>query len=842
MSVESVAASSVSFLSHLIEPALRSLAVAAVAGIVIVGLRMYGVKSRLAVWRIVLCAALAMPLLNYVLPPMPVSAQFLNAIPALAERLANQIATAGPSDSGVVEALPPSVDDKSVSSVTVAHFATNQIDLSRVRDSAESTPASEAPVRAARAKHGAVATANYRAHHAAGHLAAATAPALHFWNTWSVPTSLVVLYLALVACFVARMITGIFLGAHLNRKAHTIRDARAIARLNSCAEAAGVSRVPRLAESAALSVPVTFGVTKPSILVPVTWREWSDDEFSSVLFHEMSHVARRDALAERLSLVHRAIFWFSPLSWWLDRKLAQLAEEASDEAALASGIDRTRYAETLLGFFRALETAPGRVWWQGVSMAAAGQAEKRVDRILSWKGDSGMTLKKPAIVAAVCFAIPLVALASAITPRFERTHIIQQAAQAPAAPQAQSTRPAAPTPAAPAPSADPAPSHVTVLAVPAPEAAPKLDVADAEAPVVMVDPHVKVVPLVKVDPHVTVDAKTHVMVITKPGAPPVVVPLAHDIVVAPLAPMPGVAPSAMPNVAPKVFAMAPVGGISGGVYTLGPTRAVQDKQVTVTDYGHAGDQLVVVSGDTSFVMINPGRHSATTIADDVADDLRQKYGDNFIWFRQNGKDYLITDPQTIQRVKATHDAMEALDKKQEELGQQQEAIGEQQAAIGQLMSGTSVNIPDLSAQMKAIDDEMKSLNSDANRKAMAEAQASLDAAIAKLDVNSPQMAETLAKLQAQSEALKSDEMAERMSQMQERLGELQEKLSEAQSGNGDRQEKLSKLESELGKKEEALGEQESKLGAQQEAAAKEAERQVRQILNDAIAKGVAKPQ
>ena len=110
---------------------------------------------------------------------------------------------------------------------------------------------------------------------------------------------------------------------------------------------------------------------------------------------------RRDALAERLSLFHRAIFWFSPLSWWLARHLADLAEEASDDAALAAGADRTRYAETLLGFFAALEAAPGRVWWQGVSMATAGQAEKRVDRILEWKGSVAMRLKKPVVIAYI---------------------------------------------------------------------------------------------------------------------------------------------------------------------------------------------------------------------------------------------------------------------------------------------------------------------------------------------------------------------------------------------------------------------------------------------------------
>ena len=133
-----------------------------------------------------------------------------------------------------------------------------------------------------------------------------------------------------------------------------------------------------------------MGVLRSTILLPADWREWDDAKLNAVLAHEVSHVARHDALTQRLSLLHRAIFWFSPLAWWLDRHLADLAEQASDEAALSCGADRKDYARTLLGFFEALQTAPGRVWWQGVAMAKAGQAEQRVERILSWKGSVTM--------------------------------------------------------------------------------------------------------------------------------------------------------------------------------------------------------------------------------------------------------------------------------------------------------------------------------------------------------------------------------------------------------------------------------------------------------------------
>jgi len=164
-----------------------------------------------------------------------------------------------------------------------------------------------------------------------------------------------------------------------------------------------------------------MGVLRSTILLPVGWREWDDAKLDAVVAHEVSHVARRDALTQRLSLLHRAIFWFSPLAWWLDRHLADLAEQASDEAVLSCGADCADYARTLLGFFEALQAAPGRVWWRGVAMAKAGQAEQRVERILAWRGAITMNLKKSGVkkslaAGIIAIAIPIVYLAASVHP------------------------------------------------------------------------------------------------------------------------------------------------------------------------------------------------------------------------------------------------------------------------------------------------------------------------------------------------------------------------------------------------------------------------------------------
>ncbi len=225
-------------------------------------------------------------------------------------------------------------------------------------------------------------------------------------------------YLAIVFAFFLRLAIGIRYGKRLQDAATSIRDLRAMGILFVASRAAGLRAIPRLAESEMLSVPLMLGVREPVVLLPAGWRKWDDEEFAAVLAHELSHIERHDALWQRLALIHRAIFWFSPLAWWLERHLAEISEQASDEAALAGGADRTRYAETLLGFFAELEAAPERVWWHGVAMAKAGQAEKRVERILAWRKAMSNRLTKALAIWLVICAAPVVALTASLHPSF----------------------------------------------------------------------------------------------------------------------------------------------------------------------------------------------------------------------------------------------------------------------------------------------------------------------------------------------------------------------------------------------------------------------------------------
>ena len=368
-------------LTDLISSAGRALVLAGVAAFGLAAFRVKNTSLRLFTWTAVLYAALAMPLLGRLLPPLSIPT------PAFLQ-----------SDHGASITAPERTSTtKSSASITVVSAGPSTITQSSTQAGATHYPSAITSTSAPDAL--------------------PVTKTIVLWLSalqWNIVA--LAIYLAVLLALLSRFVIGIIFSHRLLHAAQEIRDPRLVDKVAFRIRTSRLSTGPRVAESSLVFVPVTVGAMKSTILLPADWRDWDDTTLDAVIAHEMSHVARRDALTQRLSLLHRAIFWFSPLSWWLDRHLAALAECASDEAALSCGTDRREYARTLLKFFEALQAAPGRIWWPGVSMAKSGQAEERVERILGWRGTVTMNLKKSLAVVVIAFAIPVVYLTASARP------------------------------------------------------------------------------------------------------------------------------------------------------------------------------------------------------------------------------------------------------------------------------------------------------------------------------------------------------------------------------------------------------------------------------------------
>ena len=118
------------------------------------------------------------------------------------------------------------------------------------------------------------------------------------------------------------------------------------AELARLADARGVSRPVELLEHEAVPGPMTFGVMRPVIVLPLDAREWSEADVRRAMVHELEHIQRGDWLMHRGS--HRAaLYWFHPLVWTAWRQLSLEAERSCDDAVVVSE-ERTDYAEQLV--------------------------------------------------------------------------------------------------------------------------------------------------------------------------------------------------------------------------------------------------------------------------------------------------------------------------------------------------------------------------------------------------------------------------------------------------------------------------------------------------------------
>ena len=173
-------------------------------------------------------------------------------------------------------------------------------------------------------------------------------------------------------------------------------------------EARPDAEAPGLLHSAAVQSPITFGLLRPVIVLPACAAGWPEARRAAALAHERAHVRRRDWAVHMVVWATCALFWFNPLAWLARRALAQQAEHAADDAALAAGARPSDYAGLLVSLSGAggaraalgagasplarrvhavLEPrprSPGRRWALGLSLALGAGAAGALGAHPTW--------------------------------------------------------------------------------------------------------------------------------------------------------------------------------------------------------------------------------------------------------------------------------------------------------------------------------------------------------------------------------------------------------------------------------------------------------------------------
>ena len=106
----------------------------------------------------------------------------------------------------------------------------------------------------------------------------------------------------------------------------------------------------RIRVSDAVASPLSYGVLRPVILLPLSMDRRDDQALSFVLLHELFHIRALDALRKPLLLAALCAHWMNPLTYVLLILASRDMELLCDERVLACGGSDTRraYALTLL--------------------------------------------------------------------------------------------------------------------------------------------------------------------------------------------------------------------------------------------------------------------------------------------------------------------------------------------------------------------------------------------------------------------------------------------------------------------------------------------------------------
>jgi beta-lactamase regulating signal transducer with metallopeptidase domain/protocatechuate 3,4-dioxygenase beta subunit len=225
----------------------------------------------------------------------------------------------------------------------------------------------------------------------------------HPWSAW------VLAAWAGGACLVLTpMLVGLAGLWCLARKAQRIRDQSWAALAESLACRLGLNRRVTLLRCVRGTMPMTCGVVRPVVLLPVEADDWPAERRRLVLLHELAHVRRRDCLSQLLAQVACALYWFHPLAWVAARQLRLERERACDDQVLLVGSRASDYASLLLETARLLRSArvPALA---AVAMAQRSQLEGRLLAVL----DPHRSRRSPS-PAAVGFAFA--ALAAVLLP------------------------------------------------------------------------------------------------------------------------------------------------------------------------------------------------------------------------------------------------------------------------------------------------------------------------------------------------------------------------------------------------------------------------------------------
>lgn len=239
-------------------------------------------------------------------------------------------------------------------------------------------------------------------------------PALFTVST-SVAWYLFIAWLVIALAGLARVILATFQLRRLRSHAMPVEMESLAADIRSLIKDAQKSRPVSVLVSKRLEVPTAIGFRNPAVILPAWMLESTPaEELKYILLHELAHLSRRDDWTNLAQKILKALLFFLPSVWWIERRLSLDREIACDDAVLVHSGTPVAYAECLA---RVAERSFLRRQI-ALAQAAVGRVRQltaRVTRILDPDRPQATQLWKPAVPVVMVIAL-LCAVPASFTP------------------------------------------------------------------------------------------------------------------------------------------------------------------------------------------------------------------------------------------------------------------------------------------------------------------------------------------------------------------------------------------------------------------------------------------
>jgi TonB family protein len=193
---------------------------------------------------------------------------------------------------------------------------------------------------------------------------------------------LLTVWIAGTALALGVLLVGLRRLATIARSARPVDPGTCQDQARDIARAYGLRRDVRVLYGDHPALLVTWGVRRPTIILPDAARTWTDERLRVVLCHELAHIQRGDWGTLLAAELLRAVYWFNPFAWMACRRLRQESEHACDDVVLNAGIAAPTYATHLLDLARASARRRG-AWSPSLPVARPSGLERRVRAMLN---------------------------------------------------------------------------------------------------------------------------------------------------------------------------------------------------------------------------------------------------------------------------------------------------------------------------------------------------------------------------------------------------------------------------------------------------------------------------